>query len=224
MTDIARWVVSPAASFLLLLVAALAVAGCGNEPVQLDGVEIREYKGKDLSSVATDFRENSIHGPQYIDRDSYRLQVEGLVENPRQFTYDEVIDRQLYKKVARLECVEGWSVDILWEGILFRDLLDQVGVKPEANTVILYAVDGYSTSFPLSFFYDRDIIMAHRMNEVTIPPERGFPFMLVAEEKWGYKWIKWITRIELSDDESYRGYWESRGYSQDAVQGGDKFD
>ncbi len=58
--------------------------------------------------------------------------------------------------------------------------------------------------------------MAHKMNGVTIPPERGHPFQLVAESKWGYKWIKWITKIELSDDENYKGYWESRGYSNSA--------
>ena len=40
-----------------------------------------------------------------------------------------------------------------------------------------------------------------------------FPFQLVAESKWGYKWIKWITMIELSDDSGYRGYWESKGFS-----------
>ncbi|MBW3011860.1 molybdopterin-dependent oxidoreductase, partial [Candidatus Woesearchaeota archaeon] len=51
------------------------------------------------------------------------------------------------------------------------------------------------------------------MNDVVIPPERGFPFQLVAESKWGYKWIKWITKIELSDNEDYEGFWESRGYS-----------
>ena len=56
----------------------------------------------------------------------------------------------------------------------------------------------------------------YRMNNVTLPPERGFPFQLVAESKWGYKWIKWITAIELSDNEDYRGYWESRGYPNDA--------
>jgi len=54
------------------------------------------------------------------------------------------------------------------------------------------------------------------MNEITVPPERGFPFELVAESKWGYKWIKWITAIELSDDVDYRGYWEKRGYSNAA--------
>jgi DMSO/TMAO reductase YedYZ molybdopterin-dependent catalytic subunit len=57
------------------------------------------------------------------------------------------------------------------------------------------------------------MIMAYKINDVTIPPERGFPFQLVAESKWGYKWIKWITEIEISDNTSYQGYWESRGYS-----------
>jgi DMSO/TMAO reductase YedYZ molybdopterin-dependent catalytic subunit len=55
------------------------------------------------------------------------------------------------------------------------------------------------------------------MNGVVIPPERGFPFQLVAESKYGYKWIKWITTIELSDNADYLGYWESRGYSNGAT-------
>jgi len=54
---------------------------------------------------------------------------------------------------------------------------------------------------------------------VVLPPERGFPFQLVAESKLGYKWIKWITEIELSDDVNYRGFWESRGFSNDADLG-----
>ncbi|MHB8160174.1 MAG: molybdopterin-dependent oxidoreductase [Thermoleophilia bacterium] len=202
---------------------AATLAGCGgNKPVQLEGVEVREYQGKDLSSVATDFVENTIKGPQYIDRESYRLEVGGLVERPRPYTYDEVLDHQSYSKVSQLMCVEGWSVDILWEGMLLRDLFNEAGVRPEANTVVLHAVDGYSTSFPLSWFYDKDIIMAWKMNGITIPPERGFPFHLVAEDKWGYKWIKWITKIELTNDPNFRGYWESRGYSQDGSRTGPK--
>jgi DMSO/TMAO reductase YedYZ molybdopterin-dependent catalytic subunit len=58
--------------------------------------------------------------------------------------------------------------------------------------------------------------MAYKMNGVVLPSQRGFPFQLVAESKWGYKWIKWITKIEVSDDEGYKGFWESRGYSNDA--------
>ncbi len=85
--------------------------------------------------------------------------------------------------------------------------------SPEANTVIFYAYDGYSTSLPLDYIEKNDILLAYEMNNVTLPEDRGYPFQLVAEDKWGYKWIKWVTKIELSNDPSYRGYWEQRGYS-----------
>ncbi len=206
---------------IILIVAAFLVGifvfGPESSKVEdLEGVEVREYEGENLSSI-NDFRENSIKGPQYVDIENYELQVTGLAANPTNYTYDEAIgDFDNYKKVVRLDCVEGWAVNLLWEGILVRDILEQVEPLPEANTIIFHAYDGYTTSFPLEYVLDNDILMAYKMNEVTLPPERGYPFQLVAESKWGYKWIKWITQIELSDDTDYEGYWESRGYSNDA--------
>jgi len=199
----------------------LALGGCTVDREtditgELEPVEIREYEGERLSSV-DDFIENSIEGPQYIDIETYQLEITGLVENPMSYTYDEVIeDYEHYKKVVTLDCVEGWSVDILWEGVLVRDFLEKAKPLPGAKVIIFHAYDGYTTSLPLDYIMNRDILMAYMMNEIAIPPERGFPFQLVAESKWGYKWIKWITRIELSDDVNYRGYWESRGYSNTA--------
>lgn len=179
----------------------------------LDSVEIRNYDGEDLSKIS-EFRENSIKGPQYISQEEYRLTVSGLVRNPQTYSYNDILSGfKSYKKVVTLDCVEGWDVTILWEGIPVRDILEPAEILPSANTVIFTAYDGYTTSFPLGYITENSIIMAHSMNNVTIPPERGFPFMLVAEDKWGYKWIKWIVGIELSDDETYRGYWERRGYS-----------
>jgi DMSO/TMAO reductase YedYZ molybdopterin-dependent catalytic subunit len=66
--------------------------------------------------------------------------------------------------------------------------------------------------------------MAYRMNGVTLPPERGYPFQLVAESEWGYKWAKWITGIELSGNPEYRGFWESRGYSNNGSLSGPMFE
>ena len=176
-------------------------------------VEVQSYQGNDLSSV-NDFRENSIAGPQHIDISDYRLNVTGLTNRTVVYTYDEILMQYPhYSKVVTLHCVEGWDATIFWDGVLVRDLIANAGVNPRANTVIFTAHDGYSTSFPLSYFTTRDILMAYRMNNVTMPVERGYPFELVAEDKWGYKWIKWIEKIELSDDASYRGYWEQRGYS-----------
>ncbi len=187
-----------------------------NETETLESVEIREYEGKDLSAIA-DFRENSIKGPQYIDVENYTLVVRGLVNKELEYTYDAVIDdNQHFKKVVTLNCVEGWSVTILWEGVLVGDVIEEAGVDPAANTVIFYAYDGYSTSVPLDYIIDNNIMIAYKMNNVTLPPERGFPFQLVAESKYGYKWIKWITEIEVSDNPDYLGYWERRGYPNDA--------
>jgi len=187
-----------------------------NVPTDLGEVEIEEYEGKDLSSIDA-FRENSIRGPQYIDNETYRLTITGLVNNELEYTYDDVIsNHQTFKKVVTLYCVEGWSVTILWEGVMIKDLIEEAEVDPEATTVIFYAYDGYSTSMPLDYIIDNNLMIAHKMNNVTLPPERGYPFQLVAESKWGYKWIKWITAIELSDNEEYLGYWERVGYSNDA--------
>jgi DMSO/TMAO reductase YedYZ molybdopterin-dependent catalytic subunit len=201
----------------------MIISGCVNNTIiELDSVEVREFNGEFLNSI-NDFRENSIKGPQYVDIENYLLEVSGLVNTPKDYTYDEVLANQKYSKVTTLHCVEGWSVKLLWEGILMEDILDNVGIKPEANTVIFYAYDGYSTSLPINYITDNNIMIAYKINNVTLPPERGFPFQLVAEDKLGYKWIKWITKIELSSDPDYRGYWESRGYSNDADVSGSPY-
>ena len=182
----------------------------------LPTVEIKDYEGEKLGSI-NDFRENSISGPQQINIDTYRLVITGLVDNEAAYTYNQVInDHTHYQKVVTINCVEGWSVKILWEGILLKDLLADAGYNTSASVVIFYAQDGYSTSLPLSYIINNNILIAYKMNGVVIPPERGFPFQLVAESQYGYKWIKWITQIEVSNDTNYRGYWESRGFPNDA--------
>ena len=190
----------------------------------LTSVEIRDYQGEDLSSII-DFRENSIRGPQEVNIDEYELEIVGLVKEPKTFKYNDILENfESYKKVVTLHCVEGWDVKILWEGILIRELIGIENVKSEAKTVIFHAYDGYTTSFPVEYVLDNDILLAYKMNEVTLPAIRGFPFQLVAESKWGYKWIKWVTRIELSDDKDYQGFCESRGYSNEGDLDGSFFD
>lgn len=211
---------------LILLLAAMSISALGcvgegppeevDKTITLEPVEVTKYEGKKLSSVES-FPENSIKGPQYIDIEDYRLEITGLVEEPKSYTYDEVLEgRQTYEKVVKLSCVEGWSRTVLWEGILLRELIAEAKPKPEAKVIIFHAYDGYSSSFPVEYIMEQDIIMAHKMNNITMLPERGFPFQLVAESKWGYKWVKWITEIELSDDVDYEGYWEKAGYSNTA--------
>jgi DMSO/TMAO reductase YedYZ molybdopterin-dependent catalytic subunit len=208
--------------FAVLFLSLLPVSGGGiyektESQVVLPSVEIIEYKGEKLSSI-TDLHESAIKGTQHIDRESYRLEITGLVDNPVSYTYEEVLNFKPCKKVVTLHCVEGWSVSLLWEGVLLREVLEKTEPRPDATVVIFHAHDGYTTSLSLDYIREKNILMAYKMNGVTLPPEKGFPFQLVAENKWGYKWIKWITKIELSDNENFRGYWEKKGYSQNGDQ------
>jgi len=183
--------------------------------VQLEPVEIREYQGEKLSSL-NDFSENSIEGPQRVDINEYTLEIVGLVQETKKYSYQEIINNfDHYKKVATLDCVEGWIVKILWEGIMVKDLIGKDNIMPKAKIIIFHAYDGYTTSFPINYIFDNNILLAYKANEIILPPNRGFPFMLVAESKWGYKWIKWVTKIEISDNEAFRGFWEQRGYSNE---------
>ena len=203
---------------IMFIMVALALTIILSQNGRVDYAEINEYQGENLGSV-NDFRENSIKGPQYVDIENYSLVVDGLVNDVKEYSYDDILGMESYKKVVTINCIEGWSVKILWEGVLLKDLFEETGIDPDANTVIFHAYDDYTSSLPLDYIIDNNIIIAYKMNGITIPQERGFPFIVVAESKYGYKWVKWITRIELSDDENYRGFWESRGYSNDANVG-----
>lgn len=202
---------------MLLVFISLASFVQNFQPKVLYPQEIRDYQGENLSSIA-DFRENSIKGPQNVSKTTYRLTITGLVNKTIEYTYNEVLEKfQKYQKVVTLLCVEGWSVKILWEGFLVNDLLKEAGVSPDAVAVIFHAYDGYTTALPLDYITSKNIIMAYKMNGITLPAERGFPFELVAESQYGYKWIKWITQIELTDNPDYLGYWESRGFPNNAT-------
>jgi len=173
--------------------------------------EIMEYQGKILSP-AVGPRDNSINGVQTVDLANYQLKIKGLVANPQSLTYEKVLELDMYQRLITLNCVEGWSARILWEGVLLQELIEQAKPDLSATIVIFHSTDGYTTSLPYSVIKEKKLILAYRANGILLPPEMGFPFMVVAEDKLGYKWARWVDEIELSSDTSYKGYWESRGY------------
>jgi len=200
---------------VVLLTVLVLLPGCFRKPTPLDPREITEYQGVRLTP-ATSLRENSIGGVQSIDIDGYTLAIRGAVKNPLVLSYNEVLDRERYQKLVTLNCVEGWKAVIFWEGVLIRDLLDAAQPNSDAVTVIFHAHDGYTTSLPLATVQDKDLLLAHKANDNVLPERLGFPFIVVAEDKLGYKWARWVTAIELSSDADYKGFWEQRGYSNDA--------
>ena len=209
---------------LLLIVAVLVVAGIwawdvhthlSPMPADLPG-ELRDANGTSLDSV-TAYRETSIHGPPPVDIAAYQLEVGGAVNRPLNYTYGQVLDTFPHEsRVVTLSCVEGWDATSLFEGVAVIDLLEASNLSPDATTVVFAALDGYTTSLPLSAVRDRRLLLAYLVNNLTLPRSLGSPFILVAEDRWGYKWCRWVTGIEASTDTAYRGYWERRGYANDA--------
>lgn len=216
--------------FLLLLMTSLLplLSACninnGPEPGP-DGVtnatekryqelEIRDYEGVRLDpSIGP--RDNSINGIQQVNIEKYELKVTGLVDTSLTYTYEEVLALTAYERLITLHCVEGWDATVLWEGVRLADLIDPAKVQPEAVTVIFHCVDDYTTSMPLSTILERDMLLAYKSNGIQLPAALGYPFIVVAEDKLGYKWARWVDEIELSEDTDYKGYWERLGYDND---------
>ncbi len=177
--------------------------------------EIREYKGARLDpSIGP--RDNSIKGIQKVPIEGYSLKIKGLVNQEVAISYDDVLEMETVEKLIILHCVEGWNATVLWKGVRIKSLIDLAIAKNSANTVIFRCYDGYTTSMPLSTILERDMILAYSSNGVELPPSLGFPFIVVAEDKLGYKWARWVTEIELSDNNTYKGYWENYGYDNNA--------
>lgn len=205
-----------------LALAALMLSGSGGCTVKetagragsADSVEITEYEGVRLAPYFRAY-DNSIDGPQKVDVGTYRLGITGLVESPQALTYDEVLALPHVTRAVTLHCVEGWDERLLFEGVRVADVLAPAGPKAGVRTLILYAVDGYSTALPYEDVERLDLMLAARINGKVLDATRGFPFQLVAESKLGYKWIKWVDRIELSE-KPHLGFWEQRGYSNEA--------
>jgi DMSO/TMAO reductase YedYZ molybdopterin-dependent catalytic subunit len=207
---------------IIFLMSPLLLASCsGTDGIssatesRYQEMEIREYNGARLDpSIGP--RDNSISGVQEVDISTYTLKVSGLVNNPVSLTYDDVVALPAFEKLITLHCVEGWDATILWKGALLKDIIDKSSAKNTANTVIFHSVDGYTTSLPLQDIINKNIILAYSSNGIKLPAQMGYPFIVVAEDKLGYKWARWVNEIELSDNPDYKGYWETRGYDNDA--------
>jgi DMSO/TMAO reductase YedYZ molybdopterin-dependent catalytic subunit len=197
----------------LLIIAMFAAPVWSASPQN----EIKEYQGQKLSPFARAY-DNAIEQPleRQVNLKSYRLKVEGAVEKPLSLSYDQVLALPQVKRVVNMPCVEGWTETLLYEGVRLMDLLKQAGIKPGVSTVIFHtAGKRYSSSLSLDYVKKADVLLGFKINGLTLDQKRGFPFQVVASHKLGYKWVKWVERIELSE-KPYEGFWEKRGYSNQA--------
>ena len=162
----------------------------------------------------------SVEPPPDVPPEDWVLRVDGLVERPL------TIDRTMWSGLQRLDetadfnCVTGWTLDnVRWGGVAPSVLLDQAGVRPEAEYAAVHAFGHagaeYVSSVPLDLVMAPDTVLADTLDGAPLPPKHGGPLRLVVPQQLGYKNVKWVVRIEITE-RLVPGYWEQRGYPENA--------
>ncbi len=150
-----------------------------------------------------------------LNSNTWTLNIYGHVNNTLTFSYSNFTSQPSKEVLGTLQCVEGPSGTANWRGIPLKDLLNIAQLKPGAVDVVFYAVDDYSSSLTIEEATEDNVLLAYEMNGEPLPTEQGFPVRVVAPSQLGYKWVKWVVGIEVVNYD-YIGYWESRGWSDDA--------
>ena len=177
-----------------------------------------------------------------IDRNKWRLRIEGEVEKPFELSYEDLIKLEGRTIPATLECagnnrnlldqkVKGvqWGLGAVgnakWTGIPLSILLERAGVKGSAREVILEGADGGTLDDPkgpageLKFARSiplgkarEDVLLAYKMNDVDLPPEHGFPLRAIVPGWYAVASIKWLERIIVTD-QPFAGYYQTLDYA-----------
>lgn len=206
----------------------LGLAGIGI----VAGSKIDNALGSSISSVSNAigvplpgddaFRYYTITGNYpVIPADTYELTVNGMVRKPLRLSLADLRSMKRTKLVHRFQCVTGWYVpDVHWEGVLLSEVLDRAGVTPRATALRFFSADGaYTESLTLSQAALPDVLVADKMLGANVTSEHGGPVRLYVAPMYGYKSIKWLNRIEVTN-EVVPGYWEDNGYPVNAWIGG----
>ena len=152
-----------------------------------------------------------------FDPQRWRLRIDGLVARPLTLTYAELRALPRAEQTSDFHCVTGWSVkNVHWAGVRFRDLLAAARPQPSARALTFVSAERpYGDSLTLEEAYLKDAMLAYEMDGKPLPRPHGAPARVVIPEMYGYKNVKWVERIVVTD-RPLDGYWELRGYDRDA--------
>jgi len=157
--------------------------------------------------------------PEFDPR-TWRLEIGGLVRRPVRLGYDELLALPRAEQVSTFHCVTGWTVhDVHWAGVRFPDLLSLADPLPEARAIRFVSMEQpYEDSLTLEQALLPDAMLAYELGGRPLSRPHGAPARVVIPEMYGYKGVKWLTRMELVADQP-TGYWERLGYDQNAWVG-----
>jgi DMSO/TMAO reductase YedYZ molybdopterin-dependent catalytic subunit len=144
------------------------------------------------------------------------LQVDGLVERPHLYRFDEISALAGTEQETTLMCISnqigaGLFSNAVWRGVPLRNLLEAAVPADTAVEVMLYGADGYTDTFSFEKAMDPATMVAVEMNGEPLPLRHGFPARVVVPGLFGEKNVKWVTRIAVIDYDG-KGFYEQQGW------------
>lgn len=130
----------------------------------------------------------------------WRLSIEGQVARPGSFSLGELKQLPAQTQITRHTCEEGWSAIGEWTGVPLRRVLDAVGLLPEARFVSFYSYDDWADSIDLFDALHPQTLLAYGMNGRDLPVAHGAPVRLRVERQVGYKSMKYLQRIVVTNE------------------------
>ena len=147
-----------------------------------------------------------------VDREDYKLEVGGMVDNTKSWTLDELYALPQETQITRLVCVEGWSAIGKWTGTPLREFLRRIGADTRAKYVWFRCAEGYSTSIDMPTALHPQTQMTFKFDGEILPRKYGFPMKVRMPTKLGFKNPKHVMEIAVTD-KYLGGYWEDQGYN-----------
>lgn len=155
-----------------------------------------------------------------FDAKEWRLEIGGLVRKPVSIDYETLLSLPRAEQVSTFHCVTGWTVhDVRWAGVRFEHLLALAEPLPTAKAIRFDSMEiPYNDSLTLEQVHLPDAMLAYELDGKPLSRPHGAPARVVLPEMYGYKGVKWLSKLELVAEQP-TGYWEGLGYDQDAWVG-----
>lgn len=150
--------------------------------------------------------------PNYKGLKGWDFRVWGLVENPVTLTWQELTALPQKEVTTDIHCVTRWSkLDTMWTGVSFREIVNLVRPRENANYVLAHAESDFTANIPLDVLMDDDVLLAYNFDGKPLEPDHGYPLRLLVPKRYFWKSAKWLRGLEFMAEDK-PGFWEDAGY------------
>jgi len=131
----------------------------------------------------------------------WRLAVDGLVAQPGSFSIADLRRYPPRTQITHLACEEGWSYIAEWTGVPLAQVLQDVGIQPQARYLVYFSIDkNWWESVDMADALHPQTLLTYSMNDGDLPPAFGGPIRLRVPRQLGYKSVKYLTRLTVTDN------------------------